>query len=153
MLALLVGIVVSGLLVGSLARLAVPGPDPMPVWLTIGIGVAGSFAGGIVGAFLGLTPDQDDTGSLLTYFLVSLAGATVLLVLYRRFVQGRPVTGPEGKRMPVRGLGLRRLAAGRRQPDLGDPVEQLAQLVALRDAGKIDREEFERRKAALVARI
>ena len=33
------------------------------------------------------------------------------------------------------------------------PLEQLAKLVALRDAGRIDAAEFERRKAALVERL
>ena len=106
MLTLLVAVAISGLIVGALARLAVPGPDPMPLWLTIALGVAGSFVGGMVGALLGLTPEADETGSLLTSFLVSLAGATVLLILYRRFVQGRPITGPNAKRLPLRRRGL-----------------------------------------------
>jgi len=41
-------LLVSGLLVGSLGRLAVPGPDPMSITQTIAIGVAGSFLAGLI---------------------------------------------------------------------------------------------------------
>ena len=33
-----VGILVTAFITGALARFALPGPDPMPVWLTIAIG-------------------------------------------------------------------------------------------------------------------
>ena len=154
MLTLLLGIVVSGLIVGGLARLAVPGPDPMPVWRTIALGVAGSFLGAVVGAALGLSPNEGDSTSVLPSFLVSVVGATLLLLLYRRYVQRRPITGPAAKRRP-RGRGRRPAPWPQRDAERsdGDPVEQLARLVALRDSGQIDLQEFERRKAALVARI
>src|SRR5216117_3639156 len=45
---------VAGFITGGLARLAVPGPDPMPIWLTVAIGLAGSWGGGNRGADLGL---------------------------------------------------------------------------------------------------
>jgi len=38
----------SGLLIGALARLALPGPDPMSIPATIGLGLAGALVGGIV---------------------------------------------------------------------------------------------------------
>src|SRR3954454_10272933 len=37
-----------GLLLGSLARLALPGRDPMSIPQTIAIGIAGSFIGGLI---------------------------------------------------------------------------------------------------------
>src|SRR5947199_157719 len=37
-----------GLIVGGLARLALPGPDPMSLPATAGIGIAGSFIGGLL---------------------------------------------------------------------------------------------------------
>ena len=46
MLAYFVSAVVFGFFVGALARWAVPGPDPMPAWLTIFIGLSGSLIGG-----------------------------------------------------------------------------------------------------------
>jgi uncharacterized membrane protein YeaQ/YmgE (transglycosylase-associated protein family) len=41
-----------GLVVGALARLALPGRDPMTIPQTIAIGVAGSFIAGVIGALL-----------------------------------------------------------------------------------------------------
>ena len=37
-----------GLFVGALARLALPGKDPMTIWQTVLIGIAGSFLAGLV---------------------------------------------------------------------------------------------------------
>ena len=98
-LGFVLGLLLFGFILGGLARFAVPGPDPMPVWLTIAIGIVGSFAGGFVGqAFLG------DRGSFALAFL----GAMAVVIAYRRFVQGRGITGPEAKRLPTRGFGLSR---------------------------------------------
>ncbi len=44
----LVILLVSGLLVGALARLSLPGPDPMSSAQTIALGVAGSFVAGLL---------------------------------------------------------------------------------------------------------
>jgi uncharacterized membrane protein YeaQ/YmgE (transglycosylase-associated protein family) len=72
-----------GLVVGALARLALPGPDPMGILATIGLGLAGSFLGGIIAhVFLG-------TGGGIIFAVLA---ATLLLYLYRRFVQHRPLT-------------------------------------------------------------
>jgi uncharacterized membrane protein YeaQ/YmgE (transglycosylase-associated protein family) len=90
---------VYGFVLGSLGRLAVPGPDPMPVWRTILLGLAGSFLGGIVAALLGLGAEPD-SGSLGGSFVAALVGTTVLLLAYRRFVQRRPITGPAAHRRP-----------------------------------------------------
>ncbi|MEX2210437.1 MAG: hypothetical protein WD689_01545 [Gaiellaceae bacterium] len=85
----LVWLAVGGLIVGGLARLAVPGPDPMPWWATILLGVGGMWVGGLLaGAFLGTTPG----------LIFSLLGAVLLLVGYRKLVQKRPLTGPEARR-------------------------------------------------------
>ena len=37
-----------GLVVGGLGRLAIPGPDPMSIWKTALIGIAGSVAAGLL---------------------------------------------------------------------------------------------------------
>ena len=80
-------VAVSGFIVGGLARLAVPGPDPMPLWRTIALGILGSLLGGLIAGAL-------DVGGSGGIFLLSLVGAVVLLILYRRVVQGRGITGP-----------------------------------------------------------
>ncbi len=48
-LAYIVAIAVTGLIVGGLARLALPGKDPMSLWETMLIGIAGSLAAGVLG--------------------------------------------------------------------------------------------------------
>ena len=74
----IVFLVLFGLVVGALARLALPGPDPMGILATIGLGLAGSFLGGVVARiFLG-------TGGGVVF---AVLGATLILYLYRRFVQ------------------------------------------------------------------
>ncbi|HUQ21539.1 MAG TPA: GlsB/YeaQ/YmgE family stress response membrane protein [Gaiellaceae bacterium] len=96
MLGALISLVVSGLIIGLLARFAVPGKDPLKLWQTILLGIAGSLLGGAVARLLGVL-DGDDTvtaGEATTSFLFALGGAIVLLILYRKFVQKRPITGP-----------------------------------------------------------
>ena len=78
-------LLVGGLIGGALARLALPGPDPMPIWATILLGIAGMLVGGLIfglliGRGLGL--------------LGGVVGAMLLLYLYRRFAQHRPLWGP-----------------------------------------------------------
>ena len=133
--AFVVGILLYGLVVGAAARFAVPGPDPMPVWLTVVVGVVGSVAGGLVAQLF-----TDSTGSLLFAF----AGAVALVIAYRRIVQKRGITGPDASAQPTRGIGI----AGR-----DDPSELLRKLTDLRDAGVITPEEFEAKSARLRARV
>ena len=74
-----------GFVVGGLARLALPGPDPMPWWATIALGIAGMWVGGLVSAaLLGETPG----------LIFAVLGAVLLLIAYRKLVQKRPLTGP-----------------------------------------------------------
>ena len=92
-------LVAGGFIIGGLARLAVPGPDPMPFSLTVAIGLGGSIIGGLVADALLGRPGG---------FLFGYAGAVLLVILYRRFVQKRGITGPEARARPTRGWGLRR---------------------------------------------
>lgn len=88
MLWMLIVWLIFGLVVGALARFLVPGNQPMSVAATIGLGVAGSFFGGLLGNLL--------LGYPLLHvhaagFLGSVCGATLLLflvrTLHRRTVQ------------------------------------------------------------------
>jgi uncharacterized membrane protein YeaQ/YmgE (transglycosylase-associated protein family) len=88
MLFFLIALVVWGFIIGGLARLALPGPDPMPWYATIGLGLGGSLIGGIIARLLIGT-----AGGLI----FALLGAILLLYLYRRFVQGRGITGPSAR--------------------------------------------------------
>ena len=46
----ILSIILSGLIVGALGRLAIPGPNPMSIVKTIVIGIVGSLIGGLIGA-------------------------------------------------------------------------------------------------------
>jgi uncharacterized membrane protein YeaQ/YmgE (transglycosylase-associated protein family) len=171
-LAAFVSAVLFGFAIGSLARWAVPGPDPMPAWLTIFIGLSGSLlGGGIVVAIVGTGTRTD----LYLTVMASIAVAALLVVAYRRFVQGRPVTGPEAQRLPTRGFGIpklrRRLLQMGIDPDtVGQPggprriapaesanehdadlqrLENLRKLEDLHDAGLLTDEEFRAKRAEL----
>lgn len=145
-----------GFFTGALARLAVPGPDPMPIWLTVAIGLAGSAGGaGIAIAIWGR--ETQAVG------LFSFIGAILLVIAYRRFVQKRPITGPEAQKFPSRGIGIERFAERRHQfedmtrqameaRDKDDVSANLRKLSDLRDAGLLTDDEFEAKKAQLLAR-
>ena len=82
----ILAILVSGLIVGALGRLAVPGPDPMPIWLTILFGIVGSIVGGAVAIAIGF--------GMGGVFVLSVLAATIMVMAYRRLVLKRPITGP-----------------------------------------------------------
>jgi uncharacterized membrane protein YeaQ/YmgE (transglycosylase-associated protein family) len=150
-------IMVFGFVTGSLARLAVPGPDPMPVWLTVAIGLAGSAGGGAVALAIWGRGTQ-------VVGLFSFLGAILLVVAYRRFVQKRPLTGPEAMKFPERGIGIDRFQDRRRKmedllrqaqgtQDVSDTDANLRKLSDLHDAGVLTDEEFETKKAQLQGRV
>jgi uncharacterized membrane protein YeaQ/YmgE (transglycosylase-associated protein family) len=149
-------IMIFGFISGGLARLAVPGPDPMPIWLTMAIGLAGSAGGGAIAIAIWGRGTQ-------AVGLFAFIGAIVLVVAYRRFIQKRPITGPDALKFPTRGIGIDRLADRRQKlEDLTRQVQEqrgesdvaanLRKLADLRDAGLLTDEEFETKKAQLLAR-
>src|SRR5207244_9895253 len=97
MLGAIIAIMLAGFVTGALARLAVPGPDPMPLWLTVAIGLAGSIVGAVIGRAL-----FHNNGYVVSFG--SLRVAIALVLVYRRFVQRRALWGPEARRFPKRGL-------------------------------------------------
>jgi uncharacterized membrane protein YeaQ/YmgE (transglycosylase-associated protein family) len=44
----ILSLILVGLIVGALARLALPGKDPMSIWQTLLIGIAGALIGGLL---------------------------------------------------------------------------------------------------------
>ena len=48
----IIALLLEGLLVGALGRLAIPGPNPMTIGMTILVGIGGSFLGGLAGWLL-----------------------------------------------------------------------------------------------------
>lgn len=152
-----IAILLSGFLTGALARLAIPGPDPMPIWLTLAIGLSGSIVGAVVARAL-----FEDNGYVISFG--SLFVAMALVVVYRRFVQHRPVWGPDAMRFPRRGLGIDayrerlgklgidpdRLTTPAARPD--ESARLLAMLDELHRAGLLDDDEVEAKRALVRAR-
>jgi len=98
-LGFVLAILFSGFITGAMARLAIRGPDPMPVWLTLAIGLAGSIVGAVVGDAI-----SDGNGYVVSF--LSFGIAIALVAAYRRFVQRRPLWGPGALAFPERGLGV-----------------------------------------------
>jgi uncharacterized membrane protein YeaQ/YmgE (transglycosylase-associated protein family) len=148
-----VAIILSGFLTGSLARLAITGPDPMPIWLTLAIGLTGSIVGAVVGRAI-----SGDDGYVVSF--LSFGVAIALVAGYRRFVQRRPVFGAGAYAFPERGLGVEqqreRLAklgidpkALSRDPRKLERTRLEAMLQELHRAGLLDDEELAAKRAAL----
>jgi uncharacterized membrane protein YeaQ/YmgE (transglycosylase-associated protein family) len=169
MVSQVIGAMIVAFVTGLLARFALPGPDPMPPWLTIGIGLGGSAIGiGIAYAVAGKNASWAG--------IASFVAAVGLVMIYRRFVQKRPLWGKDAYRFPERGFGvdayrerLKRVGIDpdrigtqgyaamqpmqmqqQQQPattdDPGDPTENpahyLGLLEELHDAGVLDDEEY-----------
>jgi uncharacterized membrane protein YeaQ/YmgE (transglycosylase-associated protein family) len=68
--------IVVGFVVGLIARALVPGADVMGFWMTSGLGIAGSIAGGLVARLFNRPAD----GAMFhpAGFFLSLVGAVVL---------------------------------------------------------------------------
>jgi uncharacterized membrane protein YeaQ/YmgE (transglycosylase-associated protein family) len=150
-----------GFITGGLARLAVPGPDPMPVWLTVAIGLTGSAAGGAIA--IGIWGRGTQAIGLLSFL-----GAVLLVVAYRRFVQKRPLTGPDALKFPERGIGIDKF--NERRNKMEDLMRQaqgqvqgvdsetaadsnLRKLSDLHEAGILTDEEYEAKKAQLQSSV
>ncbi|MDQ4062590.1 MAG: GlsB/YeaQ/YmgE family stress response membrane protein [Actinomycetota bacterium] len=70
-----------GLVAGLLGKIAMPGPDPGGVILTVIVGIAGAIVGGlVVNQLLG---GPGVTGFNLPSILVATLGSIILLALYR----------------------------------------------------------------------
>jgi uncharacterized membrane protein YeaQ/YmgE (transglycosylase-associated protein family) len=175
MFASVIALIFSAFVTGALARFAVPGPDPMPAWLTVLIGLVGSLIGwGIVVAAIG--PDPAWVG------IAGFLAAVTLVVAYRRFVQRRPLFGPDAYRFPDRGIGVeeyrRRLHRAGIDPDrIGspftpsppaapdgarvaaadepteNPAHYLGLLEELHDSGVITDDEYTTARTRLLARL
>jgi uncharacterized membrane protein YeaQ/YmgE (transglycosylase-associated protein family) len=155
-LGFVLAILLSGFLTGALARLAIPGPDPMPIWLTLAIGLAGSIFGAVVG-------DAVSNGNGYVVSFLSFGVAIALVACYRRFVQKRPIFGPGALTFPERGLGvdqqrerLEKLGidpnALRPDPKTFERKRLDAMLAELHRAGLLDDDELSAKRALLEER-
>jgi uncharacterized membrane protein YeaQ/YmgE (transglycosylase-associated protein family) len=73
--------IVLGLAAGSLARLLMPGPDPLGIIGTILLGIGGALLGGLLGTFTGPASTGFDFRSLI----MAIIGSLALLISYRSY--------------------------------------------------------------------
>jgi len=75
---------VSGLIIGAVAKLLMPGDDPGGIIVTILIGIAGAFVGSYLGQTLGWYAPGQPAG-----WIASIVGAIILLAGYRMLTKRR----------------------------------------------------------------
>jgi len=73
----LLWIAIIGLIVGAVAKLLMPGRDPGGIWITMLIGIAGSFVASYLGQAIGWYREGEAAG-----FIMSVIGAMLLLFVY-----------------------------------------------------------------------
>ncbi|HEX5601488.1 MAG TPA: GlsB/YeaQ/YmgE family stress response membrane protein [Pyrinomonadaceae bacterium] len=73
--------IVVGLIAGALARLIMPGRDPMGIIATIVLGIIGSLIGGFVS--MAIWRNNDSSAFQGSGLLLSILGAIVVLWIYR----------------------------------------------------------------------
>ena len=75
----IIGWILFGLIVGVVAKLIMPGPDPGGMIVTILLGIVGALIGGFIGRMLGWYGEGDPVG-----FIRAVIGAIIVLFGYRK---------------------------------------------------------------------
>ena len=75
--------VLIGLVVGAVAKVLMPGRDPGGIWITIALGIVGSFVAGWLGRVAGWYQEGQSAG-----FIMSVIGAMLLLGIYNFMKRG-----------------------------------------------------------------
>ncbi|CAN5570889.1 hypothetical protein BH24ACT13_BH24ACT13_07620 [soil metagenome] len=78
-------LIIIGLIIGALARLVVPGRNPIGLLMTLLLGVVGAVVGGLIANAVGID-------SAIVRFLIALAIAAVLVFALTGFQRGRTRT-------------------------------------------------------------
>ena len=91
MIAYLVVLIIEGLLIGALARLALPGRDPFTWWQTLAIGLVGVLVSGLL--YYALTGGEARGGGFFAAFCVAFA-----IVYFVRRRRGGDLTHPDSRR-------------------------------------------------------
>ena len=82
MIGFILYLIVIGIVAGFLARLLVPGPDPMGIGATMLLGIVGSFIGGFLG-FVLFGHEFDEGAFQASGLIGSVVGAVIALLVYR----------------------------------------------------------------------
>lgn len=84
--------IIIGAIIGALGRLVVPGRQPIPIWLTIVVGIVAAFIGTWLAGALGISTSTPgiDWLELLVQVIIAAIGVVIVANLYvRRGVRGR----------------------------------------------------------------
>ncbi len=78
--------IVVGAIIGLLGRLVVPGKQPIPIWLTIVIGIAAAFLGTFIARSLGIATETRgiDWIELIVQVVVAAIGVLLVSQMYGR---------------------------------------------------------------------
>jgi uncharacterized membrane protein YeaQ/YmgE (transglycosylase-associated protein family) len=78
--------IIVGAIIGALGRLVVPGRQPIPIWLTIVVGIVAAFIGTLLARALGLPTATNgiDWIELLVQVIVAAIGVVIVANLYTR---------------------------------------------------------------------
>lgn len=84
----IIWLIILGLIVGIVARLVVPGRQPLGVIATALLGIVGAYVGGTLGSVIFAPHQFTITPPIKHSFLGALVGAVILLLIYK-FVRAR----------------------------------------------------------------
>jgi uncharacterized membrane protein YeaQ/YmgE (transglycosylase-associated protein family) len=84
----LLSMLIIGIIAGFLARLLLPGRDPMGFWATVLLGVIGSFVGGFLGYVI-FGHDLDEGALQASGIIGSVIGAMIVLLIWRQLSKSR----------------------------------------------------------------
>jgi uncharacterized membrane protein YeaQ/YmgE (transglycosylase-associated protein family) len=78
--------IVVGAIIGALGRLVVPGRQPIPIWLTILIGIVAAFIGTFLARAIGISTATPgiDWGELVVQVIVAALGVFLVAGAYGR---------------------------------------------------------------------
>jgi uncharacterized membrane protein YeaQ/YmgE (transglycosylase-associated protein family) len=93
-LVFLISVAISGLIIGALARLLLPGKDPMSLLGTMLIGIAGSM---IAGAFAYYVFDRSEGAGFLISVISTMGLVYAVRTMRRRRARERSATGLAGR--------------------------------------------------------
>ena len=85
----ILGWIIFGVVIGIIARFLMPGPQPMGIFLTAILGIAGSFLGGAMGNLLdGKNPIETPAAA---GWIGSLLGACLILFIYGKWFSKKQI--------------------------------------------------------------
>jgi uncharacterized membrane protein YeaQ/YmgE (transglycosylase-associated protein family) len=85
--------IITGLVVGLVARALVPGRQSMGLLLTIGLGIAGAFVGGLISSFIWPTWTNDpDVSRMWPGWLMAILGGVLVVGLFAAATNRRAVS-------------------------------------------------------------